>query len=353
MEFVPGLQLSHALYEEEIVPLMQAHFPDMPYAAATFGMCSECLGLDDAVSMDHMWGPRLTLLFSQEDHDRYAKDVMAKIRDSLPATFNGIPVTWKKPDVDIQDTSEVALYCVWTTTVSGALGFCGGADSLPLSATDWLTISEQHLLEFTNGVVHRDDTGQLTQARQALAHYPDDVLRFLLACEWDALGGDWFPIGRIAAKDDAVGLRMQVSRIVNTMMRIAFMVSRQYMPYRKWFGSLFKRLPVAETLEPVLLDLLAQTDWRRVEEKIGTAAQILLRQQERLELGPRITLVADRQDNGRHHIKYDFLGVGRQFTRNLSPQLKAVMDNQVFWLDERALILRSGEVGKWLMLLQK
>ena len=29
------------------------------------------------------------------------------------------------------------------------------------------------------------------------------------------------------------------------------------------------------------------------------------------------------------------------------------MNNQVFWLDERALILWNGEVGKWSMLLQK
>ena len=168
------------------------------------------------------------------------KDVMATIRASLPTTFKGLPVTWKKPNVDIQDTSEVALYSVWTTTVSGALGFCGGADALPLQPADWLKISEQHLLEFTNGVVYRDDTGELTQARETLAYYPDDVLRFLLACEWNAVGGDWFPIGRIAAKDDVLGLRMQVSKIVNTMMRIAFMVSRQYMPYKKWFGSAFQ-----------------------------------------------------------------------------------------------------------------
>ena len=61
MKFIPSLELSRALYEEKIVPLMDRDFPDLFYAAATFGMCSECLGLDDVVSTDHMWGPRLTL----------------------------------------------------------------------------------------------------------------------------------------------------------------------------------------------------------------------------------------------------------------------------------------------------
>lgn len=353
MEFIPSLELSQMLYEEEIVPLVGKNYPDLRYAAATFGMCSETLGLDDEVSMDHMWGPRLTLFLSQEDHDRYAKDLMATIRESLPTTFKGLPMTWKKPGTDIQDTSEEALYSIWTTTVSGALRFCGGAEAVPLQPVDWLKISEQHLLEFTNGMVYRDDTGELTEAREALAYYPDDVLRFLLMCDWNAVGGDWFPIGRIGSRGDALGLRVQVSKIVQSMMRLAFMVSRHYMPYKKWFGMLFKTLPVAATLEPVLLDLLQEADWRKAEEKIGTAAHILLRQQDKLRIAPKIKLGVELVDDGRHHIKYDFWGIGRQLTKSIQPALKSVMDNQVFWLDERNLILWNGEVGKWSLLLQK
>jgi hypothetical protein len=179
------------------------------------------------------------------------------------------------------------------------------------------------------------------------------VLRFLLACDWNAVGGDWFPIGRIASKGDTLGLRMQVSKIVQHLMRLAFMVSRRYMPYKKWFGTLFKRLPMAATLEPVLLDLLKEDDWQKIEEKIGAAASMVLQQQNPLGIAPEITLDAEMVDNGRHHIKYDFWGIGQQLTQDLPPDLKTVMDNQVFWLDERALILWNGEVGKWALLLQK
>jgi hypothetical protein len=58
-------------------------------------------------------------------------------------------------------------------------------------------------------------------------------------------------------------------------------------------------------------------------------------------------------DDGRHHIDYDFWGIGRQLTQDLPPALNAVMENQVFWLHERALILWNGEVGKWPLMLQK
>jgi len=353
MRFVPSLELSRMLYEEEIKPLMETRFPDVKYAAASLGMCSETLGLDDAVSMDHMWGPRVTLFLSEGDQAHHGEELAQNFRHQLPKTFKGFPMAWLKPGVDVQDTTKEALYTVRTTTVDRTLSFCGGANALPLQDVDWLKVSEQHLLEFTAGVVYHDDTGELTKARQMLGYYPDDVLRFLLMGEWSAVGGDWFPIGRIGSRGDKLGLRIQTTQIVKHLMDIAFMVSRKYYTYKKWFGMLFKRLPIASALEPVLLDLLAEDDWQRVEEQMGEAANILLRQQNELGLAPPIKLEADTVDNGRHHIKYDFWAIGRQLTANLPAPLKAVMDNQVFWLHDRSLILWNEEVAKWAMLLQK
>jgi hypothetical protein len=341
------------LYEEQIEPTMDARFPNLDYTAATFGMCSEILGLDDEVSMDHEWGPRVRMFLSEEDHARLSGEVMDVLRGSLPHKFHGFDMMWRKPGVDVHDTRETVLYHVSVGTVSGALGFVGGLDALPLEAVDWLKISEQHLLDFTSGVVYRDDLGDLTRARDLLAYYPDDVLRFLLMCDWNAVGGDWFPIGRIGPRGDTLGLRLQATNVVRHLMRIAYMVSRRYMPYKKWFGTLFKELPVAGVLEPVLKDILREQDWRRVEERIGDAASILLQQQNQMGLGPKITLGAEPLDGGRHHIKYDFWGIGRQLAKGIPPALKAVMDNQVFWLQERALILWNGEIGKWSLLLQR
>ena len=352
MAFVPSLELSRMLYEGEIGPLMETSFPDVRYAAASLGMCSETLGLDDAVSMDHMWGPRVTLFLSEEDQARHGEELAQRFRQQLPRTFKGFPMAWLKPGVDVQDTTKEALYTVRTTTLDRALGFCGGTKALPLQDLDWLKVSEQHLLEFTAGVVYHDDTGELTRARQMLACYPDDVLRFLLSGEWSVAGSEWFPIGRIGTRGDRLGLRIQAAKVAQHLMRIAFMVSRRYWTYKKWFGTLFRQLPIAGELEPVLLDLLEEEEWRRVEDKIGEAAGILLRKQNELGLTPPIQLQADTVDNGRHHKKYDFWAIGRQLTSDLPAPLKAVMDNQVFWLHDRSLILWNEEVSKWPMLLQ-
>jgi hypothetical protein len=351
MAFIHSLELSRMLYEEEIRPTIERRFPDLNYAAATLGMCSEVLGLDDEVSTDHEWGPRVTLFLSEEDHVRHATDLMAILKQSLPTRFKELDVMWRKPGVDIHDTSETALYHVWTSRVADALRFCGG--STALQPLDWIKVSEQHLLEFTSGVVYHDDTGELTKARETLAYYPDDVLRFLLMCDWNSVGGEWFPLGRIGSRGDQLGVHIQAVKAARHLMRIAFRVSRQYFTYKKWFGMLFKRLPIAAALEPVLLELVREDDWERVEELIRDAALILLEAQNAMGIAPKIALGAKQVDDGRHHIDMDFWKIGQRTGQRIPPQLKTLQDNEVFWLDERQLILWNEEVGKWTMFLQK
>ena len=353
MKFIPSLELSRMLYEEEIKPIMEKRFHNLKYAATTLGMCSEILGLDDEISMDHEWGPRVAVFLSEQDYTRYSADVMPIFRELLPTKFKGFDMMWRKPGVDVHDTRETILYHVSVGTVTKALNFYGGITALPLQDMDWLRTSEQHLLEFTSGMVYRDDTGELTRARDLLKYYPDNVLRFLLMCEWNTVGGDWFPIGRIGSRGDKLGLRIQAAKVGHHLMRIAFMVNRRYFHYKKWFGTLFKQLPLASALEPILLELVEEQRWQKVEEKIGEATSILLQQQNELGITPKITMKAEKTDDRRHHIKYDFWQIGRQLAKNIQPPLKSLMENQVFWLHEKSLILWNEEIGKWSLLLQK
>jgi hypothetical protein len=353
MKFIPSLELSRMLYTEEIKPIMEQRFPGLQYAAATLGMCSEVLGLDDEISMDHEWGPRVTIFLSEEDHARHSKGIESVFQESLPKKFKGFDMMWRKPGVDVHDTKETILYHVRVGTVDGALRFCGGVRALPLQDVGWLRVSEQHLLDFTSGTVYRDDIGELTEARESLAYYPDDVLRFLLMAEWNTVGGDWFPIGRMGSRGDQLGLRIQAAKVGRHLMQIAFMVSRRYSPYKKWFGTLFRELPVADALEPVLLELFREERWQKVEERICDATSILLQEQNALGITPKIAMRMKKTDDGRHHVDCDFWGIGRVIGRNIPPQLKSLLDNQVFWLHERNLILWNEEVGKWSLLLQR
>jgi len=353
MNFIPSLELSRMLYEEEIEPIMEKKFHNLKYAAATLGMCSEILGLDDEVSMDHEWGPRVIIFLSENDYLRYSKDMMPIFQELLPSKFRGFPMMWRKPGVDIHNTRETILYHVSVRTVPAVLKFYGGITSLPLEDVDWLRISEQHLLEFTSGVVYRDDIGEVTKARGLLTYYPDNVLRFLLMAEWYTVNGDWFPIGRIGSRGDKLGLRIQAAKVGNRLMRIAFMVGRKYFPHKKWFGTLFKELPLAYVLEPILLELFKEEKWQKVEEKICEASSVLLQEQNKLGITPKIIIEAEKVDDGRHHMKFDFQEIGKKIAEKIQQPLKSLMENQVFWLHEKSLILWNEEAGKWSLLLQK
>jgi len=350
--FIPSIELSRMLYKEQIEPLLGERYPSLRYAAATYGMCSECLGLDDEISMDHMWGPRVNIIVSQGDYERLADEIRALLRAELPPQFQGFATTWMTPGVDVMSTKEKILYSVGVTTVSRALRFCGGAEALPLHDVDWLRVSEQHLLEFTNGVVHRDDTGELTRAREALAYYSDDVLRFLLMCGWNTVGGDYFPIGRIGARGDLLGLQIQAAKVAQHLMRLGFMVSKKYWTYKKWFGTLFARLPIAAELSPVLQALLREEDWRRVELHIWDGAAIILRHQNALGIAPAAPIETHLSGDPRHYLDVDYWAIGRQTAGEIPPRIKALQDNELFWLHEKELILCNEEHGKWVLFLQ-
>jgi hypothetical protein len=90
-----------------------------------------------------------------------------------------------------------------------------------------------------------------------------------------------------------------------------------------------------------------------VEEKIGGIASVLLEVQNSLGISPEVTLKLEKLGGGHHNMKYDFWGVGSQLAKDVQPPLKALMENEVFWLDHRNYILWNEEVGKWSLLLQK
>jgi hypothetical protein len=52
----PGLRLAREFYAALVRPLLEEHFPRLPYAAALLGPGSEVAGFDSQRSIDHDWG---------------------------------------------------------------------------------------------------------------------------------------------------------------------------------------------------------------------------------------------------------------------------------------------------------
>ena len=60
------------------------------------------------------------------------------------------------------------------------------------------------------------------------------------------------------------------------------------MPYEKWFGIAFSKLKIAEKLEPLLLAIFTEEDWKQRDNLLCKAYMLLVDEQNKLKLTPEI-----------------------------------------------------------------
>ncbi|MFI6094007.1 DUF4037 domain-containing protein [Lentzea sp. NPDC051213] len=274
--FIPGLELSRRFYLEAVRPLIHAHFGDLPHTAARIGTGSEVLGFDTARSADHEWGPRLQLFLSRDDADRHARDIVTTLSHELPKTFCGYPTNFASTGNDhvrhMEVTDGPVFHRVDVTSLDGWLADALGFDPLGVITTlDWLSTPTQTLAEITAGAVFHDRTGELTSARSRLTWYPDQIWRYVLACQWARVSQAEAFVGRCGEVGDELGSAVVAARQVRGLLRLCLLMDRRYPPYSKWLGSAFARLPFAATLTPVLIAALAATTWHERETHLATA----------------------------------------------------------------------------------
>jgi uncharacterized protein DUF4037 len=272
--FVPGLQLSRAFYTEAVQP----HLADLPHSAARMGSGSEVLGFDTPRSADHEWGPRLEVFLSPADAGRIP-ELDRRLAERLPRTFHGWPTHFEIVEGDrvgrMSPTDGPVRHRVGISTVDGWLAGLGVDPRAALRAHDWLALPTQTLAEVTGGAVFHDGLGELEPVRAALAWYPPDVWRYVLACQWQRIAQEEAFVGRAGEVGDELGSAVVAARLVRDLMRLALLLHRRYPPYSKWLGSAFAALPVAGALDPVLRRALAATAWRERERHLSAAYEAL------------------------------------------------------------------------------
>ncbi|MCX5757617.1 MAG: hypothetical protein NTU83_03750, partial [Candidatus Hydrogenedentes bacterium] len=82
-EFIPGLELCEAFYHEAVRPILDRQFPGIAHSAGRLDFGSEVMGFDTPQSMDHTWGPRTTLFFSDADVKQYKGEILKVLSDDL------------------------------------------------------------------------------------------------------------------------------------------------------------------------------------------------------------------------------------------------------------------------------
>ncbi|WBB68788.1 DUF4037 domain-containing protein [Micromonospora sp. WMMD812] len=277
MAFVPGLTLARRYHDEVLAPILRRRCPDLRYAAGRLDAGSELLGLDTVRSTDHDWGPRAQVFVGAADAGRIPH-VHAALDTDLPAEFLGWPTRFAGDDARLGVADPAgARHGVSVAELGGwwreRLGFDPAAG---VDVEDWLATPTQRLAEVTSGAVFHDGLdGALAARRAALAWYPDDVWRHVLAAGWTRVAQSEHLPGRCAEVGDDVGSRVVTAGLARDLMRLGLLLRRRWPPYDKWLGTVFARLPGAAPVVDALVDALGPGDWTGRQRGLVRALEAL------------------------------------------------------------------------------
>lgn len=294
-EFVQGLKLSELFFNNIVKKILCDAYPNLSYTAGLIGSGSEVLCFDDIVSSDHHWGLRLHIFISLEDYEKHSDDLNDLFRKKLPFEYNGYSTNWSQPDPDDNGTQIPQLlfegevnHRIEIHTKDLFLKDQLDIVSTDLTDIDWLLIPEQKLLEFTSGKIFYDTLEEISEIRDKLAYFPQNVWRYKIMSEWVHIDQEIAFAGRTGEVGDELGSKIESSRLMRYIMRLAFLLEKTYTPYEKWFGTAFSKLNVSKKLEPLLLSILDEKDWKKRDNLLCKAYMLLVEEQNKLGITPII-----------------------------------------------------------------
>ncbi|MBQ9228041.1 MAG: DUF4037 domain-containing protein [Eubacterium sp.] len=270
-----GIELSKAYFEAYGLPMLQEQFPELlPYlAAGLFGSGSECFGFDDAVSTDHDFEPGFCLFLPGEEVvDRRAAFQLERAYAKLPREFNG----FERPRLSPVGGARRGVLRIDEFFAEKL----GAADGI-LTTEQWLSVPEQALAEATNGLLFFDNYGAVTQIRQGLAAYPEDIRKKKLAGNLLLMAqSGQYNYKRCLDHGEEAAAQLAVFEFVNSATAAIFLLNKQYKPYYKWSFRALRALPKL-SLEAEIMEYLLTTgnDAATAEEKYyaieGIAADVI------------------------------------------------------------------------------
>jgi hypothetical protein len=291
--FIPGLELAERFYHEAVQPVLCRRFPELDYSAARLDFGSDVLGFDTPQSMDHDWGPKCTLFVSERDYDACREQIPHVMSWELPFEVAGFSTHYGQNDNGTRNNESAKgrpiHHAVTVTTPTRFFASYLEVNPMQeLRVLDWLAIPQQRLRTIQSGKVFHDGLGQLEPARQILRWYSHDVWMYLMANQWQRISQEAPFMARCGDVGDELGSSIVAVRLVRELMRLCFMIERQYAPYIKWFGTAFSRLCCAKFLSPILARVLSAEDWHAREEHLSAAYTYVAQMHNGLGVTPKL-----------------------------------------------------------------
>ena len=103
-------------------------------------------------------------------------------------------------------------------------------------------------------------------------------------------------MGRAGDRGDDLGSRVIAARLVDIAMHLGFLLERQWVPYAKWRGILFARIPAMEPVSGALRATLRAETWRERQTCLAAALDELQSVQHARGLPARATATVPFHD---------------------------------------------------------
>ena len=250
-----GLELSERFYKSFGEKMLREQFPDLLnlIAVGLVGSGSECLGYDDAQSTDHDFEPGFCILLPDEDLvDRKTAFALERAYTKLPKEFLG----YRRSPLDPVGGNRHGVIRIGEFLTEKT----GTSDGM-LSPLQLLSISEQSLLEVTDGKIFFDGLGVITDVRRHLSYFPEDVRRKKLAGHLLLMGqSGQYNYPRSLERGDTGAAQLAVIEFVQSAIHTIFLLNRSYLPYYKWRFRALRSLPRFSELAPDLEWLISSSN---------------------------------------------------------------------------------------------
>ncbi len=263
VRFIKGMELCENFFHDCAKAVIEDNFPKLCYSAGLIGYGSDVLGYDDAVSTDHMWGPRFYLFLRKEDISQKEK-IFRTLCERLPYTYCGYSVNFTEPDpndcgvrhlqfINQGNVSPLIFIQTFEDYLTEQLGI---SDLDHIQPCGWLVFSEHRLLSLVSGKFFADGLN-CSKKLSKIKFYPKDVKLYLVASNWDCISSEQAFVKRCGEYGDEIGSKIICARICERLMRLCFLYKDTYAPYSKWFGTAFSKLDVDDKLKQAINDALS------------------------------------------------------------------------------------------------
>jgi len=233
-----GLELAEKFYNEYGKKVIDENFSHIKeyLAIGLIGSGSECFGFDDEISHDHDFEPGFCIFLPDESlvssKDEFE---LEKAYSKLPKEFEG----FKRNELNPVGGNRHGVI-----RISDFFESKTGSKNGHIHSKDWFFISEQFLLESTNGKIFCDNFGLVTEIREKLRYLPEDVRLKKLAGNLLLMAqSGQYNYKRCVLRDETAAAQLAVIEFVNATLKVIFLLNKKYIPYYKWVFRSLKDLP--------------------------------------------------------------------------------------------------------------